>query len=1039
MRDNSRGLPDFPGVPRMMRLACLLLASLAGPVLAQFKLAPAVVAEAEDFSITDGWKAVRNGQGNSMVDIIGFNHLSGERVLHLPATASKGSATLEIHVPVAGDYRLWVRYEYATGTDCRFRVRVNQGDAVKADAVLGKRDSLRYSYGAAGPAAQTDMPYGPEGLHEEVVVVKGLAAGKATLALEAVAPVEEGGVAAPRNVDVLYLSSDTRDEWRREYGKRVNLYPILEAIRETLGPRWEVRVTNHGTKPTTPRVRHVYNRIPWGMSEPARFEAVAPGAASEWIGLRGQDTSHMSMLEVDAPGSEISVEFRAVGTKKSAVSFRDSTVRVYLPPYPGKGEDPVNVLDALDRVLAELKASPAPGKKPTVPLCYGGWMPLGREDTYGRKYAQLYAALGFRSLHPAHSGPKVIENLDAVGIPLTKSWAVSGYRNPPTDAAITRAKADLARRKLTEQVRFFDYGDEIGFSEWVGMMLSEEVAAAKQAGQPVTAEAIVRGRWIDWLKRNRPKLQIKDYWLPVWGPFVASQLRPDSSASTARTNPRLFIDSLLFYEELAIGFAARGKVGVKAALGTDVLCGANYSCHPFYYPSATMYIKWFREGAADMGRHSEYFWQVGQAGPMINGYIAEHFRSGMRDTPGAVLRQYTMPHAPGNTDANFVRSAFTHLAHGATMLDFFGIGMNETFTENHIDFRAISRYKAIRDVVHAVGFVEDVLSQAKAVPSKVAMLISESTERWDMAPITSDRAGHNPYAADFPKVRTHFHLDRLGLWKALTFAGQSPDLVTEEDIIDGKLGEARVLIAVGDCWSAEMIPALERWVKAGGTVLATAGAGSRDEYGQATAAFHQLAGLAKVETRTESAFLRPRMELPRLKPLATIQGEGWTFPVLATQSRLTPADGTKVLAKGAMTERAVGKGKVVYLAAHPGLAYLHAALQPPVAPDRGPVTHTVPTSWDENVLKMLMPLFDEPLLKITPALVDARLLKTPKGYLLPLASYTGKQGEAITLELGISAKTARSAFLGDLKIETVGQGIRITLPRVTYGDIVRLE
>lgn len=126
---------------------------------------------------------------------------------------------------------------------------------------------------------------------------------------------------------------------------------------------------------------------------------------------------------------------------------------------------------------------------------------------------------------------------------------------------------------------------------------------------------------------------------------------------------------------------------VKAAFGEHVLCGANYSGHPFYHSSITMYVKWFRGGAADFGRHSEYFWQVNQPGPMINGYIAEHFRAGMKGIPGAVNRQYTMPHAPGNTEKSFLRTAFTHLAHGSKELDFFGIGMNECFTENHIGHR----------------------------------------------------------------------------------------------------------------------------------------------------------------------------------------------------------------------------------------------------------------------------------------------------------------------------------------------------------------
>ena len=76
-------------------------------------------------------------------------------------------------------------------------------------------------------------------------------------------------------------------------------------------------------------------------------------------------------------------------------------MQVYLPPYPGKGDKPITPVEEIDAVLKELRDAPAPGKKPTKPLCYGGWMPLGLDNAYGRKYAELYAALGFRSLHPA--------------------------------------------------------------------------------------------------------------------------------------------------------------------------------------------------------------------------------------------------------------------------------------------------------------------------------------------------------------------------------------------------------------------------------------------------------------------------------------------------------------------------------------------------------------------------------------------------------------------------------------------------------------
>ena len=56
------------------------------PAKPVFQLAPAVAVEAEDFTVESGWRVVKNGAGNYMVDIIGFQHLSGERLLSLDST-----------------------------------------------------------------------------------------------------------------------------------------------------------------------------------------------------------------------------------------------------------------------------------------------------------------------------------------------------------------------------------------------------------------------------------------------------------------------------------------------------------------------------------------------------------------------------------------------------------------------------------------------------------------------------------------------------------------------------------------------------------------------------------------------------------------------------------------------------------------------------------------------------------------------------------------------------------------------------------------
>jgi hypothetical protein len=1028
---------------------CLFLA--ATPLHAQpFTLAPAVAIEAEDFTIESGWKVIRNGQGNYMVDTIGFNHISGECLLGLDAKTETASAYHDVTIPVAGNYRLWIRYEYPAFCEARFRVVVEQGGKV-LDHVMGTKESLKYAFGDPVPKAQHDPSWGPEGLMEEVVTVANLKAGKARIYLKGVKQPQTQGVAAHRNIDLVYLTSDTKDAWLAHYRKTTNLYPILDAFRDTRGPRWEARFTNRSGKKADFRIAHVYNRVPWGFGDPTSVLGLDSGRSSDWVGLRGQDTAHFGMVRFTATAGPFDVELRPVGRSTAVRKVSgESSVQVYLPPYPGKGEKPTTPEEAIDAILSDLKKSKAPGRKPTRPLCYGGWMPLGLENAYGRKYAQLYAELGFRSLHPANSGPAQVKNLQTVGVPPSKSWMVMGYRNPPTKANIDRAFVELKRSGLNKELLFFDYGDEIGFGEWFSMLVEDEIARAKAAGKTVTPQEVVVRRWVQWLKDNRPKARLVDYWLAAWGPFNALRVRPDSSATAAVGNPRLYIDSLLFYEESAIRFAAEGAKAVRTALGADVLCGANYSGHPFYYPHSTMYIKWFRGGAADMGRHSEYFWQVAQAGPMINGYFAEHFRAGMRDNPRAVLRQYTMPHSPGNTDANFLRSAFTHLAHGATMLDFFGIGLNETFTENHIDHRDVSRFRSLRDVTHCVGLVEDLLPASRAVPSKVALLVSESTERWDHAGIATDRAGHAPFGSDFRKTRLHFHLERLGLWKALTFLGSTPDLLIEEDINAKVLKGYKVLVLVGDHWPAGLVSAVEAWVKSGGVALSTAAAGLRDPYGEPVSAWHKLAGLNGVKTMQRTTFLRPRQELPFLVPLGTVVGKGWKMPALATRESAEAAPGTMILARftdksPAVFERKVGKGRIVHVCAHPGLAYLWSALQPPVVPDRGPATHSIPTKWDAGARALLAQVLEgagvKPAIIARPELVDARLLSAPGGYILPIANYHEKPGQKVTLSVAVERKVTRamSAYHGALEVKYEKGRAMLTLPALGYGDVLRLE
>lgn len=1031
-----------------LALICLICA-LAFPALAAFQLKPAVALEAEDFKVEKGWKVVQNGQGNYMVDIIGFQHISGERLLSATATDSTASAYKDITVPVDGDYRLWVRYEYPPFTDLPFSVTILQKGKKVATKVMGAKDNLRLAFGDTTFKAQYDPSWGSEGLDEEVLDVRGLQAGRARIYLKTTASKQVQGVSANRNIDFIYLSSDVADEWRPFYRTHTGYYPILEAFRDTMGARYEVQITNTGAKPANYTVNYTNNREPWSGSEGVVAKDVQQAAQSDWIPLKNQDTAHFSFAAFSNDTKEsFTVAIRPIGGKVEKTLSDTGTARVYLPSYPGKGETPVTPVEEINATLKVLANTPAPGKKPTLPLSYGGWIFMDENNEYGRKYAELYTGIGMCGFPSSGVNPQtlptLLANLKQFGWQPTKSYAVAGYRNYPSADYITQGKATLAQNGLAQYQQWYDYGDEIHFGEWLGVMGGELTKRPEYQG--MTAEQIFAKLFVEWLTKHRPGFTPQDY-----GAADLTSLKPDSSVEASEKNPRLFVDSSLFYQDAAIAYVAEGKAAVKAAFGQDILCGANYAAHPFYYPTIPMYVKWFRDGAADFGRHSEYFWQVTQAGPMCNGYIAEHFRTGMRFNPKAINRQYTMPHSPGNTEASFLRSCFSHIAHGAKMLDYFGIGMNECFTENHIDHRDHERYRDIRDVNYSIGLVEDQILQSQVVPSKVAMLLSDSTELWDLKALARKEANYDWFGASFRQARLSYHYERLGLWEALTFQNASPDLIIEEDLNPQLLAGYSVLFMIGDHLPPAAVPVIDQWVRNGGVLVATAGAGKYDQYMAANPGWQQLFGLNGRQSQEKNTFFRVRQELPFLQPLAQVQIGGVNMPAIAISEKITPAADATVVAQftdgaPAVISRKLGNGQVFYCAALPGVAYLYTALQPPNVPDRGVVTHTVPTNFDKgaaSLLKMVLEAakFGAPVVT-NGGLIDTRLIKGPSAYILPLSNYNATIGGPVTIQLNVKEKItkATSAFCGELELQPTSSGlVTISLPKLGYGDMIRLD
>jgi hypothetical protein len=986
---------------------------------------PGVMVEAEFFQPQgEGWRVVMNGQGNYMVDIIGFQHISGERLLSADARAADARATATVTIPEAGDYRLWARFETPTGTEERFRVEVRQGGRLVGSGELGAKDAPKFWFNSKEPMGQYDASWGSEGLADQWFDVAGLAAGPAELTL--IATVQPEPV-ANRNVDFLWLTRDLTDSWRTRKGV-ANLYPILDAALADLPPRYYLRLT--APEEGVYQVGYVYNRLPWyGQETPVKLTANTPSA---WLPLTRQDTTHFTTLKIarqKAAGLAVKVELAGSpdGTPLyRALDWNDpqaAVLHVGLPPYPGRyaGEQVMTIAEQYQQVLDYLRQHPSTGgRDPVAPINWGGSLPAFKRGLEADQAAALHHALGMRLFVGFQQPPKIDAEAIAVarerfqqwGLQPNRSIALGKYRQMPTAQNVAQAAQAARDAGVLDLVHRFDYGDEIAFSEWLSLIPKEELPQ----------------RFAAWQQRHLG---------------ATPHATPDSSAKAAQENPALYVDSLAFYEDEAIAEVARLAQEIPKQLGPEVRFGANVGCHPFYYPEIAKYIKWFRHGAADFGRHSEYFWQIGQPGPLINAYIADHFRSGMQDNPKAVLLQYTMPHSPGNSDASFRRTAFSHLAHGARGLDYFGIGINYTFTENYVDFRDGERFAAMRDINRATALIEDLLPTSRVAPSRVAMILSDSTERWDFAGIALDRANAAVFGPDYRTTRLCFHLDRVGIYYALVQGSRSPDLLIEEDVVAGQLANRDVAYWVGDCAPPAVVAALTTWVEGGGHLVVTAGGLRYDSSRRPLPAGNALLGLAKAELEAKQTFFRPQIELPRLAPLDHI-GE---LPVLGLRDRLTPGAEARVVAtfadgSPAVVERTLGKGKVTTIGALPGVAILWAAYQPPPVPSRGVLSHQPLPRCLPAAAKLIL----DPAAAVVPQLdagadwLDARLIAGPQGRAIPVANYNADVTTPVTLTLrGLAGVTGiTSAVAGPLKLEPgEGGAVRITWTP-GYGDILRL-
>lgn len=1063
-------------------LAVTVVVTLVPAATAQDRRAVRLFAEAEDFTVKSGWEVVPYRE-NYYAGTFAVTFLSRMACLGAPEqTETPAVAEQVVQIPHADTYELLARYEQPFQFAVEFTVEVEQGGKVVARFPCGRLTDPKI-WGLNDHKRVPMERYSWSGTDNIVWQHPGaviLAAGPATLRLIADAQVENGKDrvnAAKRHVDVLCLTNDRAgmeeqrkkarylelDGWLVQDG---DLYvrftnpadgygpcvPVVAPFEQGQHSPYYIHVrdwpTTHVLKsgplvtPTNytiagPRSGRVTGLKPAKALTPdpknpkveiADDEYLKPGETSYWVPLGNVlDALNYSQwypqakYKVKTDGIHLRLEFGVPDGKGGVKVVKDVTVKgpaQNLSPACFDIPGVVNPNPELARVLAERYWPPViRTQKEVLDWLAAEVAKFPKKGAVPKRF-HVYNIMGFSGVLNAFPEAKqlalALGDNTSVNQDGKKRQLVAHWPDPKIDAI---KKQEAGRKGGLDDVYIVSYGDEIHLP---AMPLTDAEFAA-------------------WLKER------------------GVQYPGEVKYVKERTHP------LYYYSQIA----AKEKGGKHFAAGTayykskGVLTGANYSPHANYLVTEIDYVRPFKLRAMSMPWAEDYAWQIAEFSPQVVGYLTSGVRAGAKydDLP---IHMYVMPHSPGQIPSEFRQSFYTAIAHGAKMVNYFCATPSAVgYTENYIDSYDLPMWRQIHACTHEIGIFEDYVMDGKVRPAKVGLLLS-SVDELVTGVNNFSLAIHNG--------------ERKAIYYALRHAGVPVDFLTEDDVIDGRARDYRLIYVTQQYVHSKCIDALADWCEAGGTVAALCGGGMWDEFQKenpAAAKFYGATGpkivtdpnlVPKYLTKENVPFLA-KHDLPRYEPIDAVQWNNaglpkepspnpspnhiFDVPVMVWKQPLTVTDGT-VIGKfkdgsPAVVSKAHGKGRAVLFGFLPGQAYVKSGL--PARPvDRGAVrdsyAHYLPTSMSPFLrLRLVDDFLGRGAGVARPVVCSAGLVETtcidtpalagkPARLAVPLVNWSGSPVDkmVVTVRNVDKVSAVRSVERGELKYTLAKGSLVIEMP-----------
>jgi hypothetical protein len=441
-------------------------------------------------------------------------------------------------------------------------------------------------------------------------------------------------------------------------------------------------------------------------------------------------------------------------------------------------------------------------------------------------------------------------------------------------------------------------------------------------------------------------------------------------------------------------------------------------------------VDWFtilRQGALTYGWTEN--WLAYTATYQLSGYRADFLRS----ASGGQFGMYNVLKSPWDTAA--VQAA--NIGHGAKASFDYNFGPDWSGAADGSSSN-YARYPTLHKMHAAVSSVELELVNANVPRSKIALLYSHATDVWTLNDVFSD-----------------YGKERQGLFLLLRHLGYTLDIITEQDVLDGKLisGKYQGAFLTGSHFRRDAALALVAWVQNGGRLYYNAGSLTSDEFNQPLNLDGTL-GIARQDYVFKQPAGRELYELPfatnndpftfngtALEGIIGVQKIAGSAPGGATVMATFAADGSP-----AALSKACGAGQAIFCGVFPGLAYQKSgvlAMQQANTANPARATYGAP-SFDAGyrllVAAMLEGLDYRPPALTSDYLVEANLLDGPQHQIIALSNWTGESRTNLTITVQASTHFAPPyAALGTVTSSTQQQGVlTLTLNQLDEADFIVL-